>query len=210
MPNFGKPRVIGRIVLLLAIIVALAIGGLVWFDYIGLFDAKALLGPAYRAFGIPSRAGAPIALDSPALLEEERMSKRLESLQIRSEELDTREGSIVKKDSELGQKVQELEERGKALDDKEKSFNDKVKQYENRKVNVDQNAQYLTGMPPAKAVEILKSLDDQSVIDILRSVEEQARAAGEQSIVALWLSLMPPDRSAAIQRKMTLKPSAIQ
>ncbi len=210
MANFGKPRVLGRIVLLLAMIIALAIGGLVWFDYIGLIDAKSLLGPAYRTLGIQARTGGAYAADSPALLEEERMSKRLESLQVRAEELDTREGAIVKRDAELGQKIQEVEERGKALDDKEKSFNDKVKQYENRKVNVDQNAQYLTGMPPAKAVEILKSLDDQSVIDILRSVEEQAKAAGEQSIVALWLSLMPPDRSAAIQRKMTLKPGALE
>ena len=40
MANFGRPRVIGRIVLLLAIILALVIGGIVWFDYIGLIDAK--------------------------------------------------------------------------------------------------------------------------------------------------------------------------
>ena len=209
MANFGKPRVLGRIVLLLALIVALVIGGLVWFDYIGLIDAKEVLSPAYRALGIGVRGRAAIRADSPALLEEERMAKRFESIQIRSEELDTREASIEKRDSEVGQKVQELEERGKALDDKEKSFNDKVKQYENRKVNIEQNAQYLTGMPPAKAVEILKSMDDQTVIDILRAVEERARAAGEQSIVALWLSLLPADRSAAIQRKMTVKPSAI-
>jgi flagellar protein FlbB len=209
MANFGKPRVLGRIVLLLAIIVALVIGGLVWFDYLGLIDAKDVLAPAYRALGIAARGRAPIGAESPALLEEERMAKRLESIQIRSEELDSREASIEKRDSEVGQKVQELEERGKALDDKEKSFNDKVKQYENRKVNIEQNAQYLTGMPPDKAVDILKAMDDQTVIDILRAVEERARAAGQASIVALWLSKMPADRSATIQRKMALKPNAL-
>jgi flagellar protein FlbB len=209
MASFGKPRVLGRIVLLFLMIVALVIGGLVWFDYIGLIDAKALLGPAYRAIGIPARKAAPVSVGSPSLLEDERIGKRLEALQARSDELDERESQASKKDAEIGQKAQELEERGKALDDKEKSFNDKVKQYENRKVNVEQNAQYLKGMPPEQAVEILKAMDDQTVIDILRSVEEQAKAAGEDSIVSFWLSKMPSERSAAIQRKMTIKPSGL-
>jgi flagellar protein FlbB len=210
MASFGKPRVLGRIVLLLLIILALVVGGLVWFDFIGLFDAKALLGPAYRALGIGARKAAPVAAALPALLEEERLGKRLEALQARSDELDAKESAVSKRDAEIGQKAQELEERGKALDDKEKSFNDKVKQYENRKVNVEQNALYLKGMPPAEAVEILKAMDDQTVIDILRAVEEQAKAAGEDSIVSFWLSKMPAERSAAIQRKMTVKPTGLE
>jgi flagellar protein FlbB len=48
------------------------------------------------------------------------------------------------------------------------------------------------------------------VIDILRAVEEKAAATGENSIVSYWLSLMPPDRSAAIQRKMAARPSALE
>ncbi|HTX73124.1 MAG TPA: flagellar protein FlbB [Rectinemataceae bacterium] len=209
MASFGKPRVFGRIVLLLLLIVALLIGGTVWFDYIGLIDAKTVLGPIYRSIGIPARTPAGISAAAPALLEEERMSKRLEALQARSDELDQREAEITKQDAEVAQKVQELDERGKALDDREKSFNATVKQYENRKVNIDQNAQYLTGMPPAKAVGILVAMDDQTVIDIFRAVEDQARAAGQSSLVALWLSMMPADRSAAIQRKMTIKPTAL-
>jgi len=210
MASFGKPRVLGRIVLLILMIVALVVGGLVWFDYIGLVDAKAALGPAYRALGIKARKAAPIPTGSPSLLEDERIGKRLEALQERSDELDAREAEAEKKDAEIGQKAQELEERGTALDDKEKSFNDKVKQYENRKVNVDQNAQYLKGMEPEKAVGILLAMDDQAVIDILRAVEEQAKAAGEDSIVAYWLSKMPPERSATIQRKMTIKPTGLE
>jgi flagellar protein FlbB len=126
MASFGKPRVLGRIVLLLLIILALAIGGLVWFDFIGLLDAKALFGPVYRSLGIPARKAAAFPAESSTLLEDERMAKRLEALQIRAEELDQRETAIAKKDAEVVQKAQELAERGKALDDKEKSFNDKV------------------------------------------------------------------------------------
>ena len=43
---------------------------------------------------------------------------------------------------------------------------------------------------------------DMDVIDILRMAEENARVAGEQSLVAFWLSLMPPERSATLVRKM--------
>jgi len=201
---------LGRIVLLILLILVLVLGGLVWFDYLGLIEAKSLLGPAYRALGIPARKAAPVDASRPDLLDEERLGKRLESLQARADELDQREAEAARMDAEIGQKAQELEERGKALDDKEKSFNDKVKQYENRKVNVEQNATYLKGMPPAQAVEILKAMDDQSVIDILRTVEDQAKAAGEDSIVSYWLSLMPAERSAAIQRKMTVKPTGLE
>ena len=210
MASFGRPRVLGRIVLLLAMILALVIGGIVWFDYIGLIDAKSMLAPAYRLFGVRTRNAAPVRADSPALLEEERYAKRLESISARSEELDTRESGLQKRDAEVAQKAQELEDRGKTLDDQEKSFNDKLKQYDNRKVNIDQNAQYLVGMPPAKAVSILVAMDDQTVIDILHAVEERAKAAGVSSLVSVWLADMPADRSATLQRKMSAKPSSLE
>ncbi len=207
MARLASNRVLGRALFLLLLIIALAAGGLVWFDYLGLIDAKTVLGPVYRAIGIPARRSAAIPAESPALLDEERFSKRLQSLDIRAEDLTKREADLTKAESEIGQKVQVLDERAKAIDDREKSFNETLKQYDDRKANVDQNALYLTGMPPAKAVEILKSLDDQSVIDIFRAVEAQAKASGNASIVPYWLSLMPPNRSADIQRKMTIKPS---
>jgi flagellar protein FlbB len=208
MASFGRPRVLGRIVLLVSIIVALIIGGIVWFDYIGLIDAKTVLAPAYRLLGLKTRTAAPARADSPALLEEERYAKRLESISARSEELDARALDLEKRDQQISQKAQEIEDRGKALDDQEKSFNDKAKQYDNRKVNIDQNAQYLVGMPPAKAVSILVAMDDQTVIDIFHAVEERAKAAGESSLVSVWLAGMPADRSATLQRKMAAKPSS--
>jgi flagellar protein FlbB len=208
--------VLGRIVLLLAMILVLVIGGIVWFDYIGLIDAKTALAPAYKLLGVRTRSPIPgganglAGANSPALLEEERYAKRIESISARAEELDAREGGLNKKDAEISQKAQELDDRGKAIDDKEKSFNDKAKQYDNRKANIDQNAQYLVGMPPAKAVDILKAMDDQTVIDIFHAVEDRAKAAGESSLVSVWLAGMPPDRSATLQRKMSAKPSPIE
>jgi flagellar protein FlbB len=210
MASFGRPRVLGRIVLLLAMILALVIGGIVWFDYIGLIDAKTALAPAYKLLGVNGRAPKAIRADSPVLLEEERYAKRLESIAVRAEDLDARESGLDKRDADISQKAQELDDRGKALDDKEKSFNDKVKEYDNRKANIDQNAQYLVGMPPDKAVGILNAMDDQTVIDIFHAVEERAKAAGVSSLVSVWLSGMPPDRSATLQRKMAAKPSSLE
>jgi flagellar protein FlbB len=105
--------------------------------------------------------------------------------------------------------AQELEERARMLTERENSFNQSLQRYDNRKANVEQNARYLTGMPPADAVEILVAMDDQTVIDILRAVEELAASSGEASVVAYWLSLMPAERSADIQRKMGAKPSSL-
>lgn len=210
MASFGRPRVLGRAIVLLILILILAIGGLVWFDYLGILDLKSSFGPLYRVMGVKTQEPGAISAESPVLFDEERMAKRLESLQTRSEELDSREADINKQNTEVQQKVQQLDDRSASLDDREKSFNEKAKEYENRKANVEQNAVYLTSMPPAKAVEILKDMDDQMVIDILRAVDAKAKATGDTSIVSFWLSLLPPDRSAAIQRKMAARPSALE
>ena len=63
---------------------------------------------------------------------------------------------------------------------------------------------------PADAVEILNAMEDQDVIDTLRKVEQLAQAAGKMSQVSNWLSLMPPERVATLQRKMTNKPISLQ
>src|SRR5512136_3510261 len=107
MASFGRPRVLGRIILLVAIILALVVGGLVWFDFIGLVDAKAVLAPAYRLVGLRVRTDSPVKADRPDLLEEERYAKRLESLQVRSEELDSREAELKRQDAAVAQRVQE-------------------------------------------------------------------------------------------------------
>jgi flagellar protein FlbB len=61
-------------------------------------------------------------------------------------------------------------------------------------------------MRPQAAVDILVAMDDQTVIDVLRKVEEMAAASGKSSMGSYWLSLMPSERAAEIQRKMLSKP----
>ena len=64
-------------------------------------------------------------------------------------------------------------------------------------------------MAPKNAVDILVAMDDQTVIDVLRKVEELAKANGTSSMGSYWLSLMPSERAAEIQRKMINKPESL-
>ena len=194
---------------MLMIIVAIIIGGLFWFDYLGVLDAKSLFSPALRLAGVPVRTGEALPSDSPTLLEDERLAKQLASIEAMRQELDEKQSASELREAELEAMAQELEERARMLVERENSFNQSLQRYDNRKANVEQNARYLTGMPPADAVKILVAMDDQTVIDILRAVEELAARSGEASVVAFWLSLLPAERSADIQRKMSVKPSSM-
>lgn len=209
MASFGRQRVFGRIVVMLMIIVAIIIGGLFWFDYLGVLDAKSLFSPALRLAGVPVRTGEALPSDSPTLLEDERLAKQLASIEAMRQELDEKQRASELREAELEAVAQELEERARMLTERENSFNQSLQRYDNRKANVEQNARYLTGMPPADAVKILVAMDDQTVIDILRAVEELAASSGEASVVAFWLSLLPAERSADIQRKMNAKPPSL-
>ena len=209
MASFGRQRVFGRIVVMLMIIVALIIGGLFWFDYLGVLDAKGLFSPVLRLAGVPVRTGEALPSDSPTLLEDERLAKQLASIEATRQELMEQQRASEVRAAELEAMAQELEERAKMLTERENSFNQSLQRYDNRKANVEQNARYLTGMPPADAVKILVAMDDQTVIDILRAVEELAASSGEASVVAFWLSLLPAERSADIQRKMSVKPTSL-
>jgi flagellar protein FlbB len=191
-----------RIVILMLLVAVLLLGGLVWFDYLGIVDAGGLLAPV---FTLIRGEKAVVDAEDPLLLEKERMAKQLEALAIRSEELDAWEQELDSAQAEVNQMVEQLEERENALEDREKVFNERLQAFENRRVNLRQNSEYLVGMPPDSAVKILLQMDDQEVIDIFRMTEEQAQVTGEVSLVSYWLSLMPADRAAVLQRKMSRK-----
>ncbi len=206
MAYYGGIGTGARIFILFLIVIILALGGIIWFDYLGLIDAKETLAPVFGFLGVKKRT--PVqATDDPLLLERERLKKQEEALAIKAEELAKREEQIKKTENELKQKLEKVAEKEKALLEREKSFNERVKAFENRRVNLIQNSKYLVGMPPEKAVQILLKMDDQDIIDTFRVTEEEAKKSGETSLVAYWLSLMPPQRAAELERKMARKPS---
>jgi flagellar protein FlbB len=199
-------HVIPRIIVLLILILAMAAGGIVWFDYIDLIDAKTVLSPLYRFIGLEGRTQPPAPEDAVLSLDAERLAIRLEAESLRAQELDKREQDMESRRNEIEQMAQELEIRQKALEDQENSFNQKIEEAETKESIVEQNARQLTGMPPAAAVAIVNAMDDQDAIDILRMTDDIARREGANSMVPYWMSLMPAERVAELQRKMLAKP----
>jgi flagellar protein FlbB len=212
--GYGASGIFGRVIVLLLLILVMAGGGIVWFDYLNLIDAKTALAPFYRFIGREGRTQPETAGEEPLNLDAERLAVRLEALELQSRELEAREQELQNRSGEIAQMAQELEERQKALDDRENSFNALAREAEDKDRNVEQNARYLTGMDPERAVNIILAMDDQAVIDVLRKTEEIAQAEGTQSIVSYWLSLMArtPEgaaRAAELERKMAGRPSAL-
>ncbi|GHU81164.1 flagellar protein FlbB [Spirochaetia bacterium] len=209
MARFRVGRIIGRIVVLLLLIVILAGGGIVWFDYLNVIDAKTVLAPLYRLIGREGRTQGELGPDDFLNLDAERLAMRLEALDLRNMELDQKESEIAAKMGESEQMAQELEERQKALEEQQKSINDAIEDADIITRNVEQQARYLTGMTPQRAVAIMTEMNDQQAIDVLRMTEDIAQREGTSSMVAFWLSLMPPQRAAELQRKMAGRPSSL-
>ena len=199
-----------RIAVLMVIILALLIGGLFWFDFLGLLNARSYAGwaidPVMGLFG--QKPAVSINVDDPVLLDSIRIRKQEESLDLKYQELIGKTDDLAKQDKTISQKAADIAEREKAQDDREKSFNEKLKAYDIRKANLVRISQDLTSMRPAAAVKIINGYEDQMLIDILRTTQELADAAGATSLVSVWLSQLDPARTAEIQRKMTLKPPA--
>lgn len=208
----AKGSSLGKTVVLLFLLIILVLGGLLWFDFLGVIRVKNLFAPVYKLFGLMPQTSATSTSSKPlsADLDLDRLAKQREALDIYREELEKREGDSSLAEDQNRRLAEEIAEREKNLEEREKTFNNLVKMYDDRNVNIEQIAANLEGMPPRAAVDILVAMDDQIVIDVLRKVTERAEAAGTASMVAYWLSLMPAERAALVQRKMTSKPTAIE
>ncbi len=205
MKSFGKT------IVLIMLIIIMALGGLLWFNYLGFIRMNTIFSPVYKLLGKDPQTSVTATSSNPitADLDQDRINKQIEALDIRREEYDRREEDIIKKEQLNDQIAAELASREKSQEEREKTFNQMVKKYDDKNVNIEQIASNLNGMPPKAAVEILLAFDDQIVIDVLRKVEEIATRTGTASMGSYWLSLMPAERAAEIQRKMLSKPESL-
>ncbi len=203
--RYSRLGAMPQIVLLLLLIVGLIIGGLIWFDYLGILDINDTFAPVLSVLGIAPRQGTGDPGDV-MLLDRVRLEKQQQAVTLREAQLDQRRQELESRQQEIQELLQSLESREEELEDRENSLNERVSRYENRRAVLEENSRNLTSMAPDRAVEILVSYDDQLLIDTLRVTEELAQETGEVSLVSFWLSQMPADRAAEIQRKMTIKP----
>ena len=190
-----------RIFILFLLLVVLALGGVIWFDYLGIIDARSMISPVYQLLGLSHRSNVAGA-DDPNLLDKERLAKQQDALAALTQDLDSREAALDQREKTLNQLGDQLKEKEGALNAAQKALSDQQKAIDDRRVNLTQNVVYLTSMPPAKAVAILANQDDQFVIDTFRIEDQQATATGADSLTPVWLQLMPADRAATLTRKM--------
>ena len=204
-------KTLGKSFVLIIIIIILILGGLLWFDYIGVIQAKSVFSPFYRIIGKEPQTSSTATQSHPlvANLDEDRLNKQKEAITIQMEELDKREADLKVSEDLNAQIAAELAEREKNQEEREKTFNLLLKKYDDKEKNVEQIARNLNGMRPLNAVEIINNMDDQLAIDVLRKVEEIASAEGASSMVAYWLSLMPAERAAELERKSVNKPKTL-
>lgn len=207
----ARSRGVGKSIALLFLILAIILGGLLWFDYLGIIKAKSFFAPVYKLFGLQPQTSVSATSSKPlqANLEDDRLAKRLEALEIRSQELDERESDIARSENANEAIARELEDRQKSQEEREKTFNNEVKKYDDRSTNIEQISTYLQNMPPKTAVEQLLGMDDQDIIDIFRKTDAQALASNTASMTSVWLMNMPSERAAVIQRKMASKPEKL-
>ncbi len=206
----GRGASFGKIFVLIILIILLIFGGMLWFDYLGIFNTRSTFSPIYSLFGKNTPQGvAQVDENQLANLNADRYEKRLRALEVRSQELDKLSDDLKAQQKEQEQIASELDERKNAIEEKEKNFNAMLLETDDRKANILQIARYMNGMRPEKAVANLLEMDDQDIIDVLRGAEEISKKEGKMSLVAYWFSLMPPSRAAEIQRKMANKPPSM-
>ena len=203
-------RGFGKTIALIFLIVIIVLGGLLWFDYLGIVNAKTVFTPLYKLLGLQPQTSVSAKSSKPlqADLEDDRLAKRLEALEIRRQELDKREADILRSENANEAIAKELEDRQKSQEEREKTFNNEVKKFDDRNTNIEQISTYLQSMPPKTAVEQLLGMDDQDIIDIFRKTDALAEASRTVSMTSVWLMNMPAERAAVIQRKMASKPAS--
>jgi flagellar protein FlbB len=214
---FWESNMAGRVIVLLLLVSVLAAGGIIWFDYLNVIDAKTVLAPLYRFIGREGRSQPKTTPEEDLNLDAERLAARLEALELEKRELDRKRQEDDTRRGETEQMAQELEERQKALEEREDSLRRQKEDAENKERNIESNARRLTGMEPQRAVGIIMAMDDQDVIDVVRKTEELAQADGTASIVPYWFQLMADPgreggaaRAAELQRKMAGRPQSLQ
>lgn len=205
MARYSKVGALPQIILLLLLIILLLGVGLFWFNVLGIIDARTTFGPVLQQIGLGGSEEI-IDPDDVMLMDRLRLRSLQEAVELELLSLDEREAELDQRIAMVEEREQELQERVRELEEREISLNERLQRYDNRRAVLEQNARYLNSMRPAEAVSILQGYDDQLLIETIRVAEEMAQERGETSLVSVWLSSLPPERAADIQRKKTIRP----
>ena len=145
----AKSGAVGKTIVLIFLVLILAIGGLLWFDFLGVIHVKTLFSPVYKLFGLQPQTSVTSTSSRPlfADLDQDRLDKQREALELFKQELEKREVDVQTVEKKNEQIAQEIENREKSLEEREKTFNNEKKKYDDKEVNIEQIAIYLNSKP---------------------------------------------------------------
>lgn len=193
-----------KVLFLVLFIVVLIVGGLLWFDFLGVVDVQDSFSFITNIVGIEPRE--PIEDDTIYLLDNERLAKQQLSVDQQFEDLSLRQQEVELLSLELTQREEEVAELELSLEEKENSLNEAQRIYDDKDKNLRQVATNYISMDPKRAVPQLEEMDVLDVVDLFRMVDKMADESGTASMVSYWLSQMDAAKAAEIQRLLIIKP----
>lgn len=186
-----------RMLILLFINIGLAFLSLYVLDMLQVIDYKQILNQ------VPFlRESYTVKIEDPYLLERSELDKKWQILdeKIRNYEQDKKKLEEMERNIAVEKEnIQKEKENNQSMIDNFEKMKAEKESYDKR---IDSVASQIENMPPKAAVNILAKQDDMMIIDILKRIDSRANDAGRQSTTPYLLSLMDPEQSARVQRKM--------
>ena len=136
-----------KIAFLLLLIVAIAFGGLFWFDHLGILDYNRFVRPFGKYLPAFMRRGKAVTEDQ-LLLDKEFLLKQGEILEAGKKDLELAQADLGRRSLEINEQEAKLGEEAKRLEEEKKVLSEKMGAYDNYKDNIRKQAQYFTNMPP--------------------------------------------------------------
>lgn len=200
--------VIGKSILLLLLIVALIIGGVLWFDFLGIIDRGDSLNFLTERIGISEQTNVEDSEENIYLLDAVRLVKERETIERREIALKSREEVITLEEAKNKQVLDELIEKESAILDKEKSLTEALSRYDDEQKNLETTVSYLAALPPQTTVDILKNYTTLKVVDTLRKEDEIALRDNRVSNSSTWILFMDAKMAAEVNNMMIKKPNS--
>lgn len=198
---------IGKSILLLLLIVVLLIGGVFWFDFLGIIDRGEALDFFTKRVGIEEPVKIEDEDSNIYLLDAVRLVKEREAIERKEITLESREEGIILKEAENKQVLEELKEKEAAIVDKEKSLTEALTRYDDEQKNLETTVRYLADLPPQTVVSILDNYPVLKVVDTLRKEDEISATDSRISNSSTWILFMDAKRAAEVNDMMIKKPT---
>lgn len=197
-----RSRKLFQILILVLLIVIAGMGALIAFDYLGLIHLNFL-----KRNYVDPRFTQRVDLTGVDLLDSERLYKIWGSMDEWESELKAEAENLALKDKELEEKMALLTTETDAFKKEQENWTSRQRDSESRERKFYDITVNLLGMPPETAVKSLEKMADFDVIEILKSADKIAEERNQGSMSSYWLSLMEPEKVAAINRKRLQTPS---